>query len=78
MIVFLVMSRNKKYKNSRLKFENVAQSTDALCKKLYSLEADNCQDFDLCANVMGDGTRAAVRKIKYRRNRKKNECTCSK
>lgn len=53
-ITFLIMSHNKKYRQLRSRFENMAQSTDALCKKLYSLEESNCQDFDLCANVMGD------------------------
>lgn len=53
-ITFLIMSQNKKFRRLRSKYEKMAQSTDALCKKLYSLEASNCQDFDLCANLMGD------------------------
>lgn len=53
-IIFWTMAHNKRYRQLRFKFEKMAQSTDALCKKLYSMEASNCQDFDLCANVMGD------------------------
>ncbi len=53
-ITFWVMSKSKKYRRLRFKFEHMAQSTDALCKNLYGLEESNCQDFDLCANAMGN------------------------
>ena len=53
-ITLLFMFRNRKYKRLYSSFENMAHTTDTLCKKLYCLEAANFQDFDFCANIMGD------------------------
>ena len=51
--IFWVMSKNKKYVLLQSKFEDIAQKTDYSCKELYRLEAEGCNDYDLCSVAMG-------------------------